>query len=78
MMAEMQAEMQAKVEAAAAAEAARRRPVPAPAMAFALGDGSAQAEIDPADPGTWGKTGRNARCPCGSGKKYKHCHGRLT
>ena len=77
MMAEMQAEMQAKVDAAAAAEAARRRPVPAPALAFALGDGSAQAEIDPADPGTWGKTGRNAPCPCGSGKKYKHCHGRL-
>ena len=25
----------------------------------------------------WGKVGRNAPCPCGSGKKYKHCHGRL-
>nr|WP_247882113.1 SEC-C metal-binding domain-containing protein [Brucella intermedia] len=21
------------------------------------------------------KIGRNERCPCGSGKKYKHCHG---
>ncbi|MCH8953165.1 MAG: preprotein translocase subunit SecA [Proteobacteria bacterium] len=77
MMAEMQAQMQAKVEAAAAAEAARRRPAPAGAMAFALGSGPAQPEIDPADPQTWGKTGRNAPCPCGSGKKYKHCHGRL-
>ncbi|MGR3715710.1 MAG: preprotein translocase subunit SecA [Thermohalobaculum sp.] len=78
-MAEMQAQMQAKVEAAAAKEAARRRPAPAPAgaMAFALGDSSAEPEIDPADPETWGKTGRNAPCPCGSGKKYKHCHGRL-
>jgi preprotein translocase subunit SecA len=30
---------------------------------------------DPADPSTWGKVGRNEACPCGSGKKYKHCHG---
>ena len=30
---------------------------------------------DPADPETWGKVGRNEACPCGSGKKYKHCHG---
>ncbi|ABS63349.1 preprotein translocase, SecA subunit [Parvibaculum lavamentivorans DS-1] len=32
---------------------------------------------DPNDPRTWGKTPRNAPCPCGSGKKYKHCHGAL-
>ncbi|AHC73945.1 preprotein translocase, SecA subunit [Candidatus Endolissoclinum faulkneri L5] len=25
----------------------------------------------------WNNTQRNARCPCGSGKKYKHCHGRF-
>jgi len=31
---------------------------------------------NPKDPSTWGKVGRNAPCPCGSGKKYKHCHGR--
>ena len=31
--------------------------------------------LDPNDPGTWGKVPRNAVCPCGSGKKYKHCHG---
>ncbi|MFK7791673.1 MAG: preprotein translocase subunit SecA [Devosiaceae bacterium] len=30
---------------------------------------------DPNDPSTWGKVGRNEPCPCGSGKKYKHCHG---
>ncbi|MDR0233199.1 MAG: SEC-C domain-containing protein, partial [Zoogloeaceae bacterium] len=24
------------------------------------------------------KPGRNEPCPCGSGKKYKHCHGRLA
>lgn len=30
---------------------------------------------DPNDVTTWGKVGRNERCPCGSEKKYKHCHG---
>ncbi len=38
---------------------------------------SAAAAVDPTDPGTWGKVSRNAPCPCGSGKKYKHCHGSL-
>ncbi|MCJ7597872.1 MAG: SEC-C domain-containing protein, partial [Methyloceanibacter sp.] len=32
-------------------------------------------DANPADPSTWGKVQRNALCPCGSGKKYKHCHG---
>ncbi len=32
--------------------------------------------VDPADPATWAATPRNAPCPCGSGKKFKHCHGR--
>jgi preprotein translocase subunit SecA len=31
--------------------------------------------LDPDDPSTWGRVRRNAPCPCGSGKKYKHCHG---
>ncbi len=35
----------------------------------------APAERDPVDPRTWGKVSRNETCPCGSGKKYKHCHG---
>jgi len=30
------------------------------------------------DPSTWGNPGRNGLCPCGSGKKFKHCHGRLA
>jgi len=33
--------------------------------------------VDPNDPESWGKVPRNAACPCGSGKKYKHCHGRV-
>ena len=34
--------------------------------------------IDPEDPETWGKVPRNAACPCGTGKKFKHCHGRAA
>lgn len=33
---------------------------------------------DPSDSSSWGKVGRNEPCPCGSGKKYKHCHGQLA
>ncbi|MFM8800966.1 MAG: preprotein translocase subunit SecA [Tagaea sp.] len=33
--------------------------------------------VDANDPATWTNTPRNAPCPCGSGKKYKHCHGRV-
>lgn len=48
-----------------------------------FGEGSAFAALpfvapenrDPNDPSTWGRVGRNDACPCGSGKKYKHCHG---
>ncbi|HEY5071794.1 MAG TPA: preprotein translocase subunit SecA [Caulobacteraceae bacterium] len=29
-------------------------------------------------PAGFERTGRNAACPCGSGRKFKHCHGRLT
>jgi preprotein translocase subunit SecA len=50
-------------------------------------DGSAEARrplqsrsnngaIDPKDPTTWGRPSRNQPCPCGTGKKYKHCHGK--
>ena len=35
-------------------------------------------EVDPNDPATWGKVQRNAACPCGSGKKFKQCHGRFS
>ena len=33
--------------------------------------------VDPNNPATWGKVARNDLCPCGSGKKYKHCHGQV-
>ena len=37
--------------------------------------GNSAGAFDPNNPATWGKVARNAPCPCGSGKKYKHCHG---
>jgi preprotein translocase subunit SecA len=47
---------------------------------FAGADGPrvAPAERNPSDPKTWGKVGRNELCPCGSGKKFKHCHGKFA
>ncbi len=35
------------------------------------------AQLDPKNPETWGRVSRNAPCPCGSGNKYKHCHGTI-
>ena len=49
----------------------------APPVAVAAHPMRADA-IDPDDPLTWRNTPRNAPCPCGSGKKFKHCHGRLA
>jgi preprotein translocase subunit SecA len=48
--------------------------VAAPAAAGA----ATAAPRNPKDPTSWGKVGRNESCPCGSGKKFKHCHGRYA
>ncbi len=37
-----------------------------------------KADVDKGDSKTWNNTPRNAPCPCGSGKKYKHCHGAIS
>lgn len=37
-----------------------------------------QEGFDENDPETWGNPARNDLCPCGSGKKFKHCHGRVA
>ena len=42
------------------------------------GSSDAAPMLDPADPSTWRATPRNAPCPCGSGKKFKHCHGKMA
>ena len=84
-MEELEAQMRAQMEAAQAAQA-QAAAVGAAALAGVedaakLSEataGQAVAEIDPADPATWGKVGRNAPCTCGSGKKFKQCHGRVS
>ncbi|WP_296417868.1 preprotein translocase subunit SecA [Pseudooctadecabacter sp.] len=76
-----QEEQQAMI---AQAQQQQRQAAAAAAAAFggtaAAGQASADAKpgFDEADPTTWGNPGRNDPCPCGSGKKFKHCHGSLT
>ena len=59
-------------------EQQKRLQQPAMADAEAAPAGAARESFDEADPATWGNPGRNDPCPCGSGKKFKHCHGRLA
>ncbi|WP_417205589.1 preprotein translocase subunit SecA [Antarctobacter sp.] len=69
-MRRQQEEMQRNLQQAAAAAA--------PAGEAVAPEGAAAEEFDENNPETWGDPGRNDACPCGSGKKFKHCHGRLT
>jgi preprotein translocase subunit SecA len=65
----------------AAAPAAADTPAPQTARAvpeLAAAGAARLAGFDEADPSTWGNPGRNDPCPCGSGEKFKHCHGRLA
>ncbi|MEI9902002.1 MAG: SEC-C metal-binding domain-containing protein [Hyphomicrobium sp.] len=65
----------ALADAAIAAE--QRAPVAAPPdRRPPLQTRKSTTAVDPSDPATWGRVARNALCPCGSGKKYKHCHGK--
>jgi preprotein translocase subunit SecA len=50
----------------------------APAKPLAAPLAAARDGFDEQNPETWGNPGRNDICPCGSGKKFKHCHGRIT
>ncbi len=62
------------VAVAAPAEA----PAAAPVAVLAAAPVAALAGFDAAEPATWGSPGRNDACPCGSGEKFKHCHGRVV
>ncbi|WP_416884184.1 preprotein translocase subunit SecA [Marivita sp.] len=67
--------------AAQQAAMARAAEAASPQQAELAGTGTAEAALegfDENDPTTWGNPGRNDSCPCGSGKKFKHCHGRLA
>ena len=50
----------------------------APSLAGGNGGAQRAADRNPNDPASWGKVGRNETCPCGSGKKFKHCHGKYA
>ena len=68
--------------AMAGAETLARHGIGAPARGAAAGALARNAQPalqrNPQDPTSWGKVGRNEPCPCGSGKKFKHCHGRYV
>ena len=49
-----------------------------PAQATAGNGTVRRAAFDQRNPETWSRVGRNAPCPCGSGRKYKRCHGTLA
>ncbi len=69
---EQDAMLRQALEQQRAAQAAAAAATAAPAA------GPAIEGFDENDPQTWGNPGRNDPCPCGSGKKFKHCHGRLS
>jgi preprotein translocase subunit SecA len=71
MMRQMIAQQQMLAQAGAAGAAAAGGAA-ASAARVALVEG-----FDEVDPATWGNPGRNDPCPCGSGEKFKHCHGKL-
>jgi preprotein translocase subunit SecA len=84
---QMEAQARATADAREIGAAAMAGPIPAapapgervqPMTAGGQPGAGQVAELDPADQDSWGKVGRNAPCPCGSGKKFKHCHGRTA
>jgi len=70
MTAEEQMALRRQFEAQQAALAVAAAPPPPPEPA-------ANPEFDETNPASWGDPGRNDPCPCGSGKKFKHCHGKI-
>ncbi len=70
MVAQIKAQQEAAAQAAAGASVSAQ-------PATSAETGAAQEGFVEDDPATWGNPGRNEPCPCGSGKKFKHCHGRM-
>ncbi len=72
---EEQRQMIARMEAQRAA--VQKQADASPPQGQAQAEAAAPGFVE-ADPSTWGNPGRNDLCPCGSGKKFKHCHGQLA
>ena len=75
---QMMAQLRAQQEALRAQQASAAGAAVAGAAADAAAAGTPREGFDENDPTTWGNPSRNDACPCGSGKKFKHCHGRLA
>jgi preprotein translocase subunit SecA len=88
LVAQFMAQQRASAAAAAPRVAVASAAAPALALAGADTGGAAPAAVadsvpliagfNAADPATWGAPARNAPCPCGSGEKFKYCHGRMA
>ena len=77
LMAQYQAQVAAHEAAQAQAKLAATQASTGLTTAAAVATGAALPGFDPADASTWGNPARNDLCPCGSGEKFKHCHGKL-
>jgi preprotein translocase subunit SecA len=75
MMQQIVAQQRAAAPAEVSVAAKAPAPAAAPALAMAGAEGAALAGFDAADRSTWGNPSRNDPCPCGSGERFKHCHG---
>ncbi|HCZ00370.1 MAG: preprotein translocase subunit SecA [Rhodobacterales bacterium RIFCSPHIGHO2_02_FULL_62_130] len=80
-----QEEQQAMLAQYLAQQQAAQHPAPAPAEPAQAAEPAASepastrlAGFDETNPATWGNPSRNDNCPCGSGEKFKHCHGRIV
>jgi len=78
-LSQQQAQLRRQAEAATAGhEPAAAAPPPGEPGAPEAPNAPLVEGFDESDPTTWGNPSRNDPCPCGSGKKFKHCHGRLA
>ncbi|HPE25546.1 preprotein translocase subunit SecA [Albidovulum sp.] len=71
-------QMVAQQQAQRAPEMAEAAPVTATAASAAAPVAAAATGFVEGDPATWGNPSRNDPCPCGSGEKFKHCHGKIA
>ena len=71
-------EQQAMLAQIMAQQAPQQPAAPAPVAAPVAAAAAAVAGFDAADPATWGDPARNDPCPCGSGERFKNCHGKLA
>ncbi|NBT31304.1 MAG: preprotein translocase subunit SecA, partial [Rhodobacteraceae bacterium] len=74
----MTAEEQQAMMAQLVEQQRRMQAAAAQASAPVAAKSAALAGFDEQDMSTWGNPGRNDQCPCGSGEKFKHCHGKLA